>query len=260
MSKPRASFIFIVDTTVTKNGAQMALLHLHYLLTAFGLTVWTHAPAVVLAVIWALQAFMFIAGIDVVDLNDYIFWQFLTTLVGVLVGFGMLIVTRVPRLLLFKASYIGNWGQFMLWIALFVAAQLFYAFFPPPGQAWGLVGTVVATIAIQVMLWILMLNNNSNNSDVVFVNYQRRGYFFLAWLVLAVVMELMFFVTYVVLERWAAYISAAVALAILLVMALVFPPKDPYKISMATSGEPFITPNASPAGGYSFTAAEDVTY
>lgn len=214
----------------------MALLHFHYLLTAYGLTVWTHAPAVVLASIWALQAIMYVAGIAVTDLNDYIFWQFLTSLAGVLLGLGHVIVTRVPRLLVFSASYTSNWGQFALWIVFFVCAQLFYAFFPPPGLAWGIVGTVVATIVIQILLWVAMFYN-----EIVFIRYKGRSYFFLLWLVMDVVMELMFFVAYALSERWTAYISAVTGAAILVFVALVFPLREPYKLAEATAGEPLIT-------------------
>lgn len=216
----------------------MALFHLHYLLTTFSLTVWTHAPALVLALTWALQGIMFIAGIDVTDLNDYIFWQFLTSLAGVLIGVGLLLVTRVPQLLKFEASYTSNWGQFILYMVLFVAGQLFYAFFPPPGQAWGIVGTVATTIVIHVLMWFAIMYN-----ETVFSMYTRRGYFFLLWVVLAAVMELMFFVAYALMERWAAYISAGTAAAILITVALVFPARQPYKLPNVVSGEPLLTTN-----------------
>jgi hypothetical protein len=60
----------------------MALLHFHYLVTGYGLTVWTHAPATILALMWAAQSIMFISGISVADFDDYIFWNFLTSFAG----------------------------------------------------------------------------------------------------------------------------------------------------------------------------------
>ena len=128
----------------------MALLNFHYLVTAFGLTVWTHAPATILSIIWAVQAIMFIAGISVADFDDYIFWNFLSAFSGVVVGVGLLLVTRAPQLLRFRASYIGTWGQFILWVVAYIAAQLFYGFFPPPTYPWGIIGTSVAHLLIQV--------------------------------------------------------------------------------------------------------------
>ncbi len=82
----------------------MALSHFFFLVTCFGLTVWTHAPAVVLSIAYAVQAILYIADIEVFDYDDYIFWTFLTALAGVLVGWALLIVTRVPRKLRFQVT------------------------------------------------------------------------------------------------------------------------------------------------------------
>jgi len=128
----------------------MALHHIHYLVTAFGLTVWTHAPGLILALVYAFQAIMYIADIDVPDYDDYIFWQFLTSLGGVLVGASLLLVTRAPRMLQFQVSYVGVWGQFILWLVFYLAAQLFYGFFPPPTYPWGVIGISVTHLIIQV--------------------------------------------------------------------------------------------------------------
>jgi hypothetical protein len=104
----------------------MALLNFHYVVTGYGLTVWTHAPATILALMWAAQAIMYICGIAVPDYDDYIFWNFLSAFAGTAVGVGLLLCTRAPRLLRFRASYAGTWGQFFLWTVVYLAAQLFY--------------------------------------------------------------------------------------------------------------------------------------
>jgi hypothetical protein len=215
----------------------MALLNFHYLVTAFGLTVFTHAPAVVMALIWAVQAIMFIADIAVVDLDDYVFWNFISALAGMLVGVGLLLVSRVPPFLKFEGSYVGVWGQFLIWFVLYIAAQMFYGFFPPPGQPWGIVGTMVSHTLIHVVLWWVMYYN-----EIVFRGYKGRKYFFFLWVIMVIVMENLFFLAYVVLERWAAYIAAGGGVAILLIAGLVFPLREPYSNATPTSLEPLVNP------------------
>ncbi len=221
----------------------MALHHFHYLITATGLTVWLHAPAVVLACLWAFQAILYIAGIDVLDVADFIFWQFLTSLAGVAIGMGILIITRAPPMLRFQESYATNLGHFLIWLAFFIGAQLFYAFFPPPGQAWGIVGTVVAIIILHVLLFVSMLYN-----EVAFRGYVARGYFFLLWIVVITVMQLCFFIAYALAERWAAYIAAGAGLAILITVALVIPLRIPYRPLSTVSNEPLVSPALTVAG------------
>jgi len=215
----------------------MALLNFHYLITAFGFTVWTHAPFTVLAFIYGFQAIAFIAGIVVIDLNDYVFWNFLTSLAGAAVGVGFLLVTRVPPFLRFEASYVAVWGQFILWGALFIAAQLFYGFFPPPGFPWGIIGTAVSHTIIQVILWVVMYYN-----EKIFALYQGRTYMFFLWIIVMLVMEFLFFIAYALLERWVAYIAAGGGALVLIVAALVFPLKVPYSKSSSVQGEPLIAP------------------
>ena len=216
----------------------MALPHFCYLVTAFGFTVWTHAPAVILALIWATQAIMFIAGIDVTDLNDYVFWQFLTSLCGVLVGVGLLIVTRVPQFLQFKASYVGTWGQFLIWAIVYLAAQLFYGFFPPPDYPWGILGTGVAHVIIQVILWVVMYYNLT-----IFSKYTGRKYFFMLWLATLVLMEVLFFIAMTpLLERYVALIAAGAGALLLVIARLFFPLKIPYSAASPVSNEPLVGP------------------
>jgi len=221
----------------------MALLNFHYLITAFGFTVWTHAPFIVVAFIYAFQAIAFIAGIDVTDLNDYVFWNFLTSVAGAAVGVGFLLVTRVPQFLKFKPSYVGVWGQFILWGVLFIAAQLFYGFFPPPTYPWGIIGTAVAHLIIQVVLWVVMYYNDS-----IFAGYEGKKYMFFLWIIVLLVMEFMFFIAYVLLERWVAYISAGTGAVILIIAALVFPLKMPYR-NPTPGEEPLIISKTGSGGG-----------
>ena len=127
----------------------MALSHFHYLVTAFSLTVWTRAPFLVLALFWAFQAILFVAGISTPDLQDFVFWQFLTTFAGVLVGSTLFVITSSPAMLRFRAPYAGVWAKFVVWFIFYVAGQLFFGFFRPPATPWGLIGTFVTHIIVM---------------------------------------------------------------------------------------------------------------
>jgi len=211
-----------------------------YLVTCFGLTVWTHAPFVTLGLYAAFQAIIWIAGISVWNYDDFIFWQFLTALAGVLVAWALLLVTRAPQMLRFETSYVGTWAHFLLWLAFFLAAELFYGFFPPPQYPWGIIGTGVSHLIIQCVLWGVMYYNN-----VVFYKYLGRKYFFGLWALVLFAMEMTFFLAYVLEEKWTAYIAAGVGCAILVIMALVFPLSEPYSSATAVSGEPLIGPKST---------------
>jgi len=80
----------------------MALDFVFYLVTAFGLTIWSHAPGLVMGIFAIVQGVLYICDIDVPDYDDFIFWQMLTTLGGVLIGCALLLVTRAPRMLQFQ--------------------------------------------------------------------------------------------------------------------------------------------------------------
>lgn len=211
----------------------MTLFHFHYLVTAFGLTVWTQAPTVVLAIGWAFQAVLFIAGLSVPDLDDFIFWQFITSLAGVICGVLFVIIARAPPLLRFRAAWVGAWGKFVLWLLFYLAAQLFYAFFPPPDSPFGLIGTTVSHIIVQVGLWVTMMYN-----PIIFKHYPNRTFFFLSWIVLLVIMELTFFLVYVILERWVAYVAAGGVIITLAIYALLCPGRVVYENQISSFSIP----------------------
>jgi len=211
-----------------------------FLVTCFGLTVWLHAPFVVLGIAYAVQAISYIAGISVDNYDDYIFWTFLTSLAGVLLGWFLLLVTRVPQMLRFEVSYVGTWAQFGVWLVFYLAAELFYTFFPPPAYPWGIIGTGVSHLIIQCVLWGLLYYN-----DVLFHKYLGRKYFFGLWALVLFAVEMTFFLAYALEEKWTAYIAAGVGFAILAIMALVFPLHEPYSTASAVSGEPLIGPTSS---------------
>jgi hypothetical protein len=222
----------------------MALFHINYLVTAFGLTVWTHAPGLIMGLFAIFQGIIFIAGVDVPDYDDFIFWQMLSALGGVLVACALLLVTRAPRLLQFQVSYVGVWGQFIIWLAAYLAAQLFYNFFPPPEYPWGIIGITVCHLIIQGLLWWVMYQNL-----IVFDRYRHRKYFFGLWTFILFLMEVTFFLRYVLLDRWTSYIAIGVGAAVLIVAALLFPVREPYSSSSLSAGEPLIGPTPPMAPG-----------
>jgi hypothetical protein len=215
----------------------MALFQFNFLVTCFGLTVWTHAPFLVLALTYAFQGICYISDIDVPNYDEYIWWTFLTALAGVVLGWALLIVTRAPRMLRFEVSYVGVWGKFILWLILYLAAELFYNFFPPPAYPWGIIGTSIAHLILQVGLWVVMYYN-----IIVFAKYNGTKYFFGLWALVLFVVEVSFFLAYAMLERWAAYAATGIGAAILLVAALLFPLAEPYRRASAVAGEPLIGP------------------
>lgn len=216
----------------------MALPAFCYLVTAFGFTVWTHAPFVTFSIICMVQAIMFIAGIDVPSLNDYVFWDILIAACGGIVGFALLVVTRVPRFLKFEASYVGTWGQFAIWAVAYLAAQLFLGFFPPPAYPWGIIGTAAAHLVIQILLWVVMYQN-----VVIFASYQSRKYFFALWLFTLFLMEMLFFIAMSSLDQvYVSLIAAGGGLVLVIAVRFLLPLKTPYSASSGVAGEPLIGP------------------
>ena len=226
------------------HGLTMALHFIHYVVTAFGLTVWTHAPGLIMGLYAIFQGIIYIAGIDVPDYDDFIFWQMLAALGGILVGWALLLVTRAPRMLQFQVSYVGVWGQFVVWLVAYLAIQLFYGFFPPPQYPWGIIGTTVGHLILQGIVWWVLSANN-----IIFDRYRHRKFFFGLWTLVLFAMEVSFFLAYAIIDRWTAFVAIGIGAAILVVAALVFPVKEPYSSASPTAGEPLIGPTPEPAYG-----------
>jgi hypothetical protein len=90
-------------------------------------------------------------------------------------------------------------------------------------------------------------------NSVVFRAYTGRSYFFLTWTGVLLLMEALFFISYVVSERNTTYIAAGGGTLVLIVMALAFPLKTPYRESTIVGGEPLI----SPGGGDAMSTSDD---
>lgn len=193
----------------------MALSHFHYLVTTFCLTVWTRSPALILSLTWAFQALLFLCGIATPDLNDYVFWQFLTSLAGVLLGASFVLVTRLPQILRARASHATLWIIFFVWLLLFVASQLFFAFFPTPLYPWGLIGTMSAHIILIGSLGAILTLTEAGL--IVFRDYLWSRFLFGMWLAIIIIVEAFFFLTYAIAsEKWSAYIGCATSVVLLL--------------------------------------------
>ncbi len=197
----------------------MALSHFHYLVTTFCLTIWTRSPALIFSLAWGFQALSFLCGIATPDLNDYVFWQFLTSLLGVMLGAAFVLVTRLPQMLRARSSHATIWLLFFVWLLLLVASQLFYGFFPTPAYPWGLIATLACHAILVVALWAMIVY--SNVGAIVFRDYLWTRFMFGMWLLLVVVLEVFFFLKYaIVSEKWPAYIGCASAFVILLAVQI----------------------------------------
>lgn len=219
----------------------MAISHFHYLVTVFGLTVWTKAPATVLVLTWFLQSFLFLCNIAVPDPIDYFFWQTITSCLGALAGISFIIATRCPDMLsVLPVIHVQTWTRFFIWLAVFIPAQLFFGFFPVPSTPGGLLGTWGAHVLITCIVWWMIRSQDVNGGDPTFRDYAGRRYMFLLWLLSLSVMEMLFFLNYAFTEeRWTAVIAGVSAIMSILLFSYVVP----LKIAWRDPPAPLVTDN-----------------
>jgi len=191
-----------------------------------------------MVIAWGLQAVLYMGGIFVGDLNDYIFWQFLSVLAGVLLAVGFFMVTKVPYLLRLKASYADSWIRFAVFMAVFLLAQLLYNFWPVPESPGGLIGTMMLHVGIVIAMWWwyslasgdVMVPTSVNG--VVFQGYLGRNYMFGLWAIVLFSIECMFFLTYATLsDKLTVYAAAALGAFILIAFAAVYPLNPAYVLT-----------------------------
>ncbi len=145
-------------------------------------------------------------------------------------------------MLRFKASYLGVWVQFALYVIFFLSAELFYGFFPPPDYPWGIIGMTITQLIIQVVLWIVIVHN-----EIIWATYTGRLYFFLGWLIMVLAMDSTMWLAYAIAERYATWIAGGVGLVILIVMYFLFPLRVPFEKSGGpVGGEPLMIPKGEP--------------
>jgi hypothetical protein len=205
----------------------MAISHFHYLVTVFGLTIWTKSPATVLVLTWFLQSFMFLCNIAVPDPVDYFFWQTITCCLGALAGISFIIVTRCPEMLsVIPVVHVHSWTRFLIWLVVFVPVQLFFGLFPIPGTPGGLLGTWAGHVIITCVVWLMVRSQDVTGGDQTFRDYAGRRYMFLLWLLSLSVMEMLFFLNYAFTEeRWTSVIAGVSGIMVILLVGYVAPLK-----------------------------------
>jgi len=183
----------------------MVLFSFHYAVTSFFLATWWHSVWWVLVVHFVFQAIFFAIGANVAAGQEALFWgwQALVTALGALAG---LHVGNTPILLVLNGY---SWAYFVLSLAAFLGAQLFYAFYPPlntvpAGQAGvGLAVTFILTVIIILATWY----GNSREKE-------PWGYY-LHWACLFGLLEFLFYITLSGLaEVWVALIATGSTLLI----------------------------------------------
>lgn len=121
-----------------------------------GVLPWYHMGVFVLLAI--IQRIFVVAGGAIDDPGVFWGWQALLTLAGVAVGYGLQLATRAPILAQIKPGWeTTSLIRLPLMTALYVAAQLHYAFVLPPSSPWGLLGTTAATSVVVILTcaWLL---------------------------------------------------------------------------------------------------------
>jgi len=181
----------------------MVLFSFHYAVTAFFLATWWHSVLAVMIVHFAFQGIYYAAGASVSLSQEGLFWgwQALASGLGAMAGFN---VAR-ERILLFTNWY--SWIYFLLSLAAFLGAQLFYAFYPPlstlpAGQAGvGVAMTFILTILIVLFIWY----GNSREKE-------PWGHY-LTWAFLFGLLELLFYISLSGLaEIWVSFIAGGATL------------------------------------------------
>ena len=210
----------------------MVLLHnFHYLISTFALTVWTQSPFIIFLIYYIFQTILFFGGITTTPSDQSNLWgyQSIVALIGIASGVVFYCITNMPRLLHFRAAYIGMWGKFLLWLLVFGIAQILYAIYPiqvdpfvleipTTGSPWGLIFTMGIHVAIMACLWFSLLWE-----DVIWKNYEGVNVLFFAWIALLTVMELLFFTSYILTEVYVAMISGGAILLILFIILMLCP-------------------------------------
>ena len=158
------------------------LLSFHYLVTSFFLAVWWQSFSWVLLIHFAFQTIWLLSGGSISNVILFWGWQTLVSILGAIAG---IFVGVRP---LFVLSDIYSWLYFICSLAVYVAIQLVYAYFPPfPGkpagqQGLGLSFTLIVHLIIIGSIWYGVSRE-----------HMHRNLFF-KWAVLTFIMEILFFI------------------------------------------------------------------
>jgi len=188
----------------------MVLFSFHYLVTAFFLSVWIgypYAPGYVMAIHFLVQMSLFLAEFDITG-DETLFWgwQALVSLLGMIGGLLLLKTKHKPQsLLTWKNKY--TWMYFITSLALWLAAQLFYAYFPPTMGPAGEVGLGVAVTFI--LSFIIIASIWYGLTRVKYMHWCHwKAHFFQRWLFFTALMQLLFYIALTEFdELWVALVS-----------------------------------------------------
>lgn len=205
------------------------IMQLHYLATAFWLSVWIPVDYVLPlyhGAVWFLlavfQRLYFVAGGDI-GTDPTIFWGMsaISTLLGVALGVLFQWLIPAPMLMSRRPGWEATvFIKAPVLTVLYVAAQLFYARLPPQdGTPWGLLLTTLLTTVVIAITWVW-----SYSEPWAREHPKSTFRFFVWWAVLNAVMLLFFFLGYTSIhEHIVALIAAGGAIVLLLLTQLAFP-------------------------------------
>lgn len=190
----------------------------YYLLVPYFWTIWIQRPFVVFFIYLVFQSIWGVIK-EPFPLSEFLGWQSLTVLAGVLNGMVFLWVIKPPFLLRFEDRFVSVWIKALISTTFFIGATIPYAVWLVPTYAWGiLLSTGLIIVALGVtwfsLYWVKGLFKGYKE-DVTF--------FFLYWIGTTITMSVSFYLTYVIIERWAAFCSFGITLVITL-SALIFCP------------------------------------
>ena len=201
----------------------MTLYCLHYLVTSFSLTVWTRNPLTTIILYYLFQTIYYLL-VPHAQVNGVNFWllQSAVVFLGTLAGAFFVWGARRRALLALKGGYAPQWNVFLIWLALFLAAQAPYAFLPiqetvfqfgptvpAPGGPWGLLlMTMLHVVVNGGACWLLMIRGNDDLLP------ERMIPFFTQWTVLVFAMELLMLLSYALAECYATLIAGGFVLTL----------------------------------------------
>lgn len=160
------------------------------------------------------QRIYLLAGGDIPNQEDFWFWQFLITIIGILVGVAVQWVTMAPPLL----STRHGWEKvvfvkFPLLTVAYIASQVIYWRLPVPDSPWGITLSILITSVIIGVTWAWSLDQPWREGDPV------NTYMFWLWvLIVNFLIQVLHFILYTGLEAtWVSMIAGGATFILIIV-------------------------------------------
>lgn len=210
------------------------ILQLHFVLTAFWLSVWIPVDYVLPlyhGVVWfalaLVQRIIFVIDNDVRP-SATVYWGYsaLSTLLGITLGVLFQWCVKPPVLLSRKPGFEARvFVKAPVLTALFVGAQVFYGKLPPQEDSpWGIILTAILTSVVIVVTWAWSYDEPSLH-DTTTANADTYSSF-LWWIGVNATLVLLFLLGYTSLaEETVALIAGGGTIVLLLVVQLFRPGK-----------------------------------